>query len=181
MPTTERMTLRRMNWPDVDNIVALNADLEVMRHHDDGHPMTAARVLAEEMPRLMAYNRRADQLGCWVAHERAEGGFLGWFIVAPVDGDAATVELSYRLRQSAWNQGYETEGALHMIDIARTAGVTRLVATTSAEQPGAPAVMETIGLELVPAGPGSTDSPLPGRHREVSYAMSLDGAVLPTR
>ena len=57
------MALTRTNWPDVDDVVALNADTEVMRYLDHGRPMTPARVLAEEMPRLMAHNGRADRLG----------------------------------------------------------------------------------------------------------------------
>jgi hypothetical protein len=44
---TERMALTRTNWPDVDDVVALNADTEVMRYYDNGQPRTAARVLAK--------------------------------------------------------------------------------------------------------------------------------------
>jgi len=71
------MALTRTNWPDVDDVVALNADAEVMRYLDHGQPMTAARVLAEEMPRLMGHNGRADRLGSWVARDRGTGNFLG--------------------------------------------------------------------------------------------------------
>jgi hypothetical protein len=39
------MALTRTNWPDVDDVVALNADTEVMRYLDHGRPMTPARVL----------------------------------------------------------------------------------------------------------------------------------------
>ena len=96
------MTLRRANWPDVDDVVALSADAEVMRYFDDSVPMTASRVLAEEMPRLMADNERSDQLGFWVARDRSSGDFLGWFMVAPVEDSASTVRLGYRLRRRAW-------------------------------------------------------------------------------
>jgi hypothetical protein len=41
------MALTRTNWPDVDDVVALNADTEVMRYYDNGQPRTAARVLAK--------------------------------------------------------------------------------------------------------------------------------------
>ena len=75
------MALTRTNWPDVDDVVALNADSKVMRHLDNGRPMTAARVLAEEMPRLMAHNGRADRLGSWVARDRGTDNFLGWFAI----------------------------------------------------------------------------------------------------
>src|SRR5829696_6321539 len=78
------MALTPTNWPDVDDVVALNADTEVMRYLDHGRPMTAARVLAEEMPRLMAHNCRADG---WVlgGRDRRTGKFLGWFMITPVD------------------------------------------------------------------------------------------------
>ena len=117
------MTLTRTNWPDVDDVVALNADTEVMRYLDHGRPMTPARVLAEEMPRLMAHNGRADRLGSWVARDRGTGNFLGWFMITPVDEPLRNVELTYRLRRRAWGRGYDIEGMLCMIEIARAAQV----------------------------------------------------------
>lgn len=39
------MALTRTNWPDVDDVVALNADTGVMRYLGHGRPMTPARVL----------------------------------------------------------------------------------------------------------------------------------------
>jgi len=67
------MALTRTNWPDVDDVIALNADAETRGDPGDHQPMSAARVLDEEMPRLMAYNRRVDRLGSWVARDRAAG------------------------------------------------------------------------------------------------------------
>ena len=75
------MALTRTNWPDVDDVIALNADAEAGREFSEDRPMSAARVLGEEMPRLMAYNRRADRLGSWVARDRGTGSFLGWFMI----------------------------------------------------------------------------------------------------
>jgi RimJ/RimL family protein N-acetyltransferase len=105
------MALTRTNWPDVDDVVALNADSDVMRYVDHGRSMTPARVLAEEMPRLMAHNRRADRLGSWVARDRGTGSFLGWFMITPVDEPLRTVELAYRLRRRAWGRGYDLQSA----------------------------------------------------------------------
>ena len=98
------MALTRTNWPDVDDVVALNADTEVMRYLDHGQPMTPARVLAEEMPRLMAHNGRADRLGSWVARDRGTGNFLGWFMITSVDEPLWNVDLAYRLRRRAWGR-----------------------------------------------------------------------------
>lgn len=176
MATTERMTLRRTNWPDVDDVVALN--VEVMRHLGASHPMGAARVLSEEMPRLMKHDKRFEDLGGWVARNRADGQFLGWFLIAAVDGAEATAELSYRLRLSAWDQGYEVEGALFLVELARAAGMTTVVATASDAHPGSGELMEQAGF--LPVDPTQTPA-ADGSPRDVAYTMNLTGADLRTR
>ena len=150
MPETDRMMLRRASWPDVDDVVALTTDAEVMRF-DDSPPLTPARVLAEEMPRLMAHQRRTDQLGCWVARDRATGAFLGWFMMTPAEGDRA-VRLDYRLRRRAWDQGYGIEGMLQLIEMARAAKMSTVIATTPAGNSAAGRVMRRAGLHPDPAG-----------------------------
>jgi RimJ/RimL family protein N-acetyltransferase len=143
------MALTRTNWPDVDDIVALNADAEVMRYLGRSQPMTAARVLAEEMPRLMAHNSRADRLGCWIARDRGTGAFLGWFMITPVDEPLRTVEFTYRLRRRAWGRGYDIEGMLRMIEIARAAQVATVIATVMAIDVASRRLMEEAGMQLV--------------------------------
>ena len=132
VPETERMTLRRTNWPDVDDVAAMNAAR-------GGRPVrdmsaTVAHVLSEEMPRLMAHNRRDDQLGSWVARDRSTGSFLGWFTVRPIDSPVRTVELSYRLVDRTRGEGYDVEGALRMIAMARDAQVATVVAIGTARR-----------------------------------------------
>ena len=168
------MALTRTNWPDVDDVVALNADTEVMRHFAHGRPMTAARVLAEEMPRLMADNRRADRLGSWVARDRGTGNFLGWFMATPVDQPLRTAELAYRLRRRAWGRGYEIEGMLRMIEIARAAHVSTVIATIMAVDVASRRLIEKAGLHLVQTLVGETTGPTAAAaRREVDYALDL--------
>lgn len=171
------MALRRTNWPDIDDLVALNADAEVMRYLDDGRPMTAARVLGEEMPRLMAHNKRADRLGCWVARDRATSGFLGWFTVTPVDEPVRTVELAYRLGPRAWGKGYGVEGTLRMIEMARAAQVSTVIASTMAINVAYRRVMEQAGLQLIRTWVGDwTESSIATDELgEVSYTLDLSG------
>ena len=168
------MALTRTNWPDVDDVVALNADAEVMRYLDHGRPMTAARVLAEEMPRLMAHNGRADRLGSWVARDRGTGNFLGWFMITPVDEPLRTVELAYRLRRRAWGRGYDIEGMLSMIEIARAAQVSTVIATTMAVDLASRRLMEKAGLNLVQTLVSETKGPTEAAaRRDVDYARDL--------
>jgi RimJ/RimL family protein N-acetyltransferase len=168
------MALTRTNWPDVDDVVALNADTEVMRYLDQGRPMTAARVLAEEMPRLMAHNGRADRLGSWVARDRGTGNFLGWFMITPVDEPLRTAEFAYRLRRRAWGRGYDIEGMLRMIEIARAAHVLTVRATMMAVDLTSRRLMEKAGLNLVQPIVSETTGPTAAAARcEVDYALDL--------
>ena len=181
MPETERMVLRRTNWPDIDDVVALSADAYVMRYRDRGLPMSPAHVLAEEMPRLMAHNGRADQLGCWTARDRATGDFLGWFSVTPAEGRTLTVELDYRLRRRAWGKGYGIEGTLCMIEMASAAQMASVIATAMPLDLEYRRVMELAGLRLVPigTGDGAMKSPTVGE-RALVYVLDLSvRAMLP--
>jgi RimJ/RimL family protein N-acetyltransferase len=164
-----------------DDVVALNADTEVMRYLDHGRPMTPARVLAEEMPRLMAHNGRADRLGSWVARDRGTGNFLGWFMITPVDEPLRNVELAYRLRRKAWGRGYDIEGMLCMIEIARAAHVSTVIATMMAVDVVSRRLMEKAGLHLVQTSVSETTGPTTAAaRREVDYALDLTtGAKLP--
>lgn len=167
MPETDRMVMRRASWPDVDDVVALTTDAEVMGF-DDSPPLTPARVLAEEMPRLMSQQQRSDQLGFWVARERATGAFLGWFMMTPVaNGDVArgerAVRLGYRLRRRAWDQDYGTEGMLRLIEMARAAEMSTVIATTPAGNRAAGRVMQRAGLQPDPAG-GRAGGPADTEH-----------------
>jgi len=174
IPVTERMALTRTNWPDVDDVVALNADTDVMRYLDHGRPMTPARVLAEEMPRLMAHNGRADRLGSWVARERGTGNFLGWFMITPVDEPLRTVEVAYLLRSRVWGLGYDIEGMLFMIEIARAAQVSTVIATMMTVDVATRRLMEKAGLHLVETSVRETTArAAAGARSEVDYALDL--------
>jgi RimJ/RimL family protein N-acetyltransferase len=168
------MALTRTNWPDVDDVVALNAETEVLRYLDHGRPLTPARVLAEEMPRLMAHNGRTDRLGSWVARDRGTGNFLGWFMITPADEPLQNVELAYRLRRRAWGRGYDIEGILCMIEIARAAQVSTVVATMMAVDVVSRRLMEQAGLHLVQTLVSETTGPTAAAARsKVEYALDL--------
>jgi RimJ/RimL family protein N-acetyltransferase len=173
VPETDRMVMRRASWPDVDDVVALTTDAEVMGF-DDSLPLTPARVLAEEMPRLMAHQRRTDQLGCWVARERTTAAFLGWFMMTPVEEGDRTVRLGYRLRRRAWEQGYGIEGMLQLIEMARAAEMTTVIATTPADNDAAGQVMRRVGLQLAPAGHGDlSGSTATGEHWQLDVSSEV--------
>ncbi|HMO76967.1 MAG TPA: GNAT family N-acetyltransferase [Sphingopyxis sp.] len=56
------------------------------------------------------------------------------------------VELGYWVARPYWGLGYATEAGRHMIDLARTMGIPRLVASHFADNPASGAVLRKLGF-----------------------------------
>ncbi|HET8657855.1 MAG TPA: GNAT family N-acetyltransferase [Micromonosporaceae bacterium] len=178
---TERLLLRRLTGQDVDNVVALDADPEVMWHINGGRPTPREEVRDEVIPRMMAYYERYEGYGFWAAVEKATGEFVGWFHFRPnpdgvrSDGTAREgVELGYRLRRSAWGKGYATEGSRALIRKGFTdLGVERVYAETMVVNVASWRVMEKAGLRHVRTFHQDWPDRIPGdEHGDVEYALT---------
>ena len=124
--------------------------------------------------------------GYWAAETLAGGEFIGGFVLRPVtptdgaieywpdaSGDTGVASLGYRLRRSAWGQGYATEGARALVRLAFTGlGVREIVATTMAVNAGSRRVMEKAGLRYARTVHLDWPEPLPGNeHGDVEYRL----------
>lgn len=106
---TDRLVLRRFTEVDVDHLVDLDSDPEVMRFLTSGTPTPCTVIESEILPRFLRHYQPFVGYAYWAAVEKATGAFLGWFSLAPAEGDSSDdVALGYRLRRSAWGQGYAT-------------------------------------------------------------------------
>lgn len=131
---TVRLLLRGLAEDDLDELVALDADPEVMFFVTGGVP----EFQPADMPVLIAG-------GHWAAVERAEDSFVGWFHLRP--SSPGDLELGYRLRREFWGRGYATEGSLALIDHAFTLlGADRVVAETLVAHTASRRVMEKAGM-----------------------------------
>jgi RimJ/RimL family protein N-acetyltransferase len=148
---TERLILRQFTEDDVENLVELDSDPDVMRYLNGGMVTPREMVEHEILPRFLSYHERYDGFGVWAAMEKASGAFIGWFSLRPHDESRHNeVELGYRLRRSAWGQGYATEGAQALIRKDFTAlGVQRVTANTYEHNTASRRVMEKVGMRLV--------------------------------
>ena len=175
---TERMLLRRFTADDVGNLFDLNSDPEVMRYLSGGRPTPREQIRDEIIPFHLAVYDRFDRLGTWAAESAATGEFLGWFhFRAGPHTDVTNVDLGYRLRGSAWNQGYATEGSRALIDMGFTdLGVERVFGHTMTVNTASRRVMEKCGLTLVRTGPYEGSYPVEGaEHGQVEYALTKPG------
>ena len=174
---TARMVLRRFTGADVEHLAALHGDPAVMRYIDDGRPVPRELVASRTLPRILSeYGEPPDGHGCFAAHERASGTFLGWFSVRPANSvglDGGT-EIGYRLLPSVWGHGYATEGARALVAKAFTElGADRVVATTMTVNAASRRVMEKAGLSLVRTFFEEWPEYIEGaEHGDVEYAIT---------
>jgi RimJ/RimL family protein N-acetyltransferase len=172
---TDRLALRQFTEDDVDNLFDLNSDAEVMRYLSGGKPTPREVIRDEIIPFHLAVYERLDRLGTWAAESGSTGEFLGWFHFRPgPDADVTNIDLGYRLRRSAWNKGYATEGSRALITMGFTdLGVQRVFAHTLAVNAASRRVLEKCGLRLVRAIPYEGPDVIEGaEHGEVEYALT---------
>ena len=172
---TQRLTLRQFTEGDVDNLFELNSDPEVMRYLSSGRPTPLETLRDEIIPFHLSVYERLDRLGTWAAESAATGDFLGWFHFRPgPDGDVTNIDLGYRLRRSAWNKGYATEGSRALITMGfRDLGVERVFGHTMTVNTASRRVLEKCGLTLVRTTPYDGPDVIAGsEHGEVEYALT---------
>ena len=171
---TDRLTLRQFTEGDVGNLFELNSDPEVMRFLTGGRPTPREELRDRVIPFHLAVYERLDRLGTWAAESSTTGQFLGWFHFRPgPDADITNIDLGYRLRRSAWNLGYATEGSRGLINMGFTElGVERVFAHTMTVNTASRHVMEKCGLTLVRTTPYEGPDIIEGsEHGEVEYAL----------
>jgi RimJ/RimL family protein N-acetyltransferase len=172
---TPRLAMRQFTENDTDNLFNLNSDPEVMRYLTAGRPTPREEIRDLIIPFLLAAYQRLDRLGTWAAESTATGEFLGWFHFRPgLDNDITNAHLGYRLRRSAWNKGYATEGSRALIRMGFTdLSVERVFAHTMTVHTASRHVMEKCGLTPVRITSYEGTDPIEGaEHGEVEYALT---------
>ena len=130
---TQRLVLRRFTMADVDDLEGLDADPDVMRFITGGIPTPRDEIETEVLPAFLGYYERFEALGSG-RRLRSRPGVPGLVSFPPAGGRRrGEVELGYRLRKSAWGQGYAAEGSRALICKGFTEfGVQRVVAQAMA-------------------------------------------------
>ncbi len=167
---TLRLTLQRVTPADRADLVALEADPEVMRYLNGGLPVPEAG-----LPDGDFLTPRGDEPEVLAARERSTGRFIGWFGLfddGNVDG-LRTAELGYRLRRDVWGKGFATEAAKALIGVALDQmGYARVRAETMAINLASRRVLEKAGFHHVETIFPTFANPLPGAEKgEVIYEV----------
>ena len=142
-----------------------------------GRALPREESIGVELPRIMRYTGEGTGYGCWAVFEQATGAFVGWIMLVPPKGGTPDVpELGYRLRRSAWGQGYATEGARALVRRAFTQlPTTRVFATTMTVNHASRRVMEKAGLHYVRTFFAEWPDRIPGdEFGDVEYAATRE-------
>lgn len=174
---TERSLLRRFTEDDADLLVELDSDPEVMHFINGGRPTPREEIENDVLPAFLAYYDRYEGYGFWACIEKATGDFIGWFHLRPHDGNPVDEpELGYRLRRSAWGNGYASEGSCALVDSAfAELGAVRVYAETMAVNLASRRVMENAGLRYVRTFHQEWPDHIEGdEHGDVEYELRRD-------
>jgi RimJ/RimL family protein N-acetyltransferase len=169
---TDRLLLRRLTDADAENLFMLDSDPAVMRFINGGKATPRDVIETETLPLLL--DSYTAGYGRWATIEKATGVFVGWHALRPDEDDLTNVELGYRLRQSAWGNGYATEGAQALVDKAFSEhGAQRIFATTMTVNAASRRVLEKAGLTYVRTFHESWPEPIEGTSEgDVEYALT---------
>jgi len=158
--TTAHLTLRPVSPADRADLIALEADAEVMRYLNGGLPVPDTGLFDADF-----LTPRGEEPEVLAAHHQTSGTFIGWFCLyddGVIDG-RRSAEIGYRLRRAAWGKGYATEGVRALVDVAlNSLGFDRVRAETMTVNQASRRVLEKAGLQPIKTVLPSSASQIPG-------------------
>lgn len=155
---TERLRLEPLTAEHLEDLVALDADPEVLRFVL-GRALSRDEVVETWLPRRTDPAHDARGLGYWVGRIAGTGAFAGWWFVTPDPADPGRGELGYRLPRDIWGRGYATEGCRAVLTHAfDSVGLHRVWASPAAANLASQHVLSKLGFRAAEsAGPDSDD------------------------
>lgn len=145
---TDRLRLREWGEGDGDLFYAIMNTPAVMRHLGGVQDQAA---WAAALERLDGYQRDHGHT-FWLVERKADGELLGFCGLKRVNSPGADhlagqFEIGWRLRESAWGQGYAKEAAIAALDVAFGGfGAPHVVALTVAANIESQGLMKRLGM-----------------------------------
>ncbi len=146
---TERLIARDWKESDIEQLLAMNADKEVMQYFLD------TRTPEESLADYKIITEEIDQygFGLFAFEEKHTGRFIGYLGLHHISFEmdfTPAVEIAWRFNKEFWNQGYATEGAIAYFKFAKSfCYLKEIYAFTAAPNKPSARVMQKSGMKYV--------------------------------
>jgi len=143
---TERLLLREVVPSDFEDVHAYAADPQVARFMDWGPNAREQTVEFMDLKRAEQARWPRDEVTLAIQHLE-DGRVIGSIRLAISDRANLTGDFGYSLNSAYWRQGYATEAARALLEVAfRTLGLHRVWAECDTENAGSFGVMRKLGM-----------------------------------
>jgi RimJ/RimL family protein N-acetyltransferase len=145
---TERLSLRRQEFEDLDALWALYCDPEITRYIPDA-PRNQAEA-KEELEWHRNGHPRHPELGLWATIYKETGKFIGRCGLLPwkIEGKQE-IEVAYTIARKYWGKGLGTEAAQGILNYGITQlHLSRLICLIDPDNIASRRVAEKIGMSL---------------------------------
>lgn len=142
---TPRLILRSWTAADVPDFIAMNKDKSVMKYF----PAVLSDSETEAFYKRIQDEFAAKGWGLYAVELKADGKFIGYVGLHEIGFEAdftPGVEIGWRLAADYHNQGYATEAARAVLELAENSGITRLYSFTAKINEPSERVMQKIGM-----------------------------------
>jgi RimJ/RimL family protein N-acetyltransferase len=141
---TPRLVLRTFTPADAPAFMELTNE-PAIRRYTGVEPYASVDEASQKIDELLARYER-DGFGRWVVERRADGEFLGWCGLRPVEREG--IDLGFWILPRHWNQGFATEAARGSVDLAfGELGLPYLLGRAVAKNLASRAVLAKLGFE----------------------------------
>lgn len=146
---TERLIARDWERSDIEQLLAMNADKEVMRYflntRTPEESLTDYKIITEE---ITCYG-----FGLFAFEEKDTGKFIGYLGLHHISFEldiTPAIEIAWRFRKEFWNRGYATEGAIAYFKFAKEkCNLNKIYAFTTVSNRPSARVMQKAGMKYL--------------------------------
>ncbi len=145
---TERLVLRDWKPEDLPLFITMNKDDRVMRYF----PAILTEKETESFYFRIQSEFAKNGWGLYAVELKSTGRFIGYVGLHEIGFDAdftPGVEIGWRLDADYHNQGFATEAAIAVMELARSKGIKRLYSFTAKKNVPSERVMQKIGMTKV--------------------------------
>jgi RimJ/RimL family protein N-acetyltransferase len=144
--TSQRLGFRNWQTEDLQEFAALNADPEVMEHFPKTLTTKETGMLIERFQQC--YETRGYAYFATELQETGELiGFIGLLYQEYEAVFCPATDIGWRLKKSAWGNGYATEGAKRCLEYAFSElNLSRIISTCTVDNARSEHVMKKIGM-----------------------------------